>query len=234
MRNDDKPIANPFVVLREEFDDWAVLFNPDTGHGFGLNPTGVYAWKLVDGEHTIDDLLEDIHHHADSVPEEAGEHIKAFVDALVAKGLAGLDSNLTDRATPRLKTSASSFSGALSEVTPFTYEPPQLVDFLGEQTAAGKCCGTGTSPQSWTIGCCGGVCVTGGDCGSGACASGNCNSTGTSAAGAWCDTGSSPTFNCGNGSSPGNGHCAATGSSASGTCTSGSTASSGCTTGTST
>ena len=26
MKNDKKPIANPYVVLREEFDDWAVLF----------------------------------------------------------------------------------------------------------------------------------------------------------------------------------------------------------------
>jgi hypothetical protein len=28
------------VLLREEFDDWAVLYDPDTGYGFGLNPTG--------------------------------------------------------------------------------------------------------------------------------------------------------------------------------------------------
>jgi hypothetical protein len=25
------PIANPLIVLREEFDDWAILFDPDTG-----------------------------------------------------------------------------------------------------------------------------------------------------------------------------------------------------------
>ena len=34
----DKPVANSLVVLREEFDDWAVLFDPDTGSGFGINP----------------------------------------------------------------------------------------------------------------------------------------------------------------------------------------------------
>jgi hypothetical protein len=33
IKNGDKPIANPYVMLREEFDDWAVLFNPDTGRG---------------------------------------------------------------------------------------------------------------------------------------------------------------------------------------------------------
>ncbi len=57
LKNGEKPIANPFVILREEFDDWAVLFDPDTGHGFGLNPTGVYIWKLLDGKHSIEDML---------------------------------------------------------------------------------------------------------------------------------------------------------------------------------
>ena len=33
----EKPIANPLIVLREEFDDWAILFDPDTGDAFGLN-----------------------------------------------------------------------------------------------------------------------------------------------------------------------------------------------------
>ena len=30
MLSNDKPIANPIIVFREEFDDWALLFNPDT------------------------------------------------------------------------------------------------------------------------------------------------------------------------------------------------------------
>jgi SynChlorMet cassette protein ScmD len=75
MKNGEKPIANPVVVLREEFDDWAVLFDPDSGNAFGLSPTGVYLWKLVDGRHTLDALLDKIRGHADNVPEEAGGHV---------------------------------------------------------------------------------------------------------------------------------------------------------------
>ena len=33
MEDRKKPVANPFVLLREEFGDWAVLYNPDPGHG---------------------------------------------------------------------------------------------------------------------------------------------------------------------------------------------------------
>ena len=71
MKYDEKPIANPFVVLREEFDDWAILYNPDTGHGFGLSPTGVYLWTLLDGEHSIDEVLNALRRDALEVPEEA-------------------------------------------------------------------------------------------------------------------------------------------------------------------
>ncbi len=61
MTKGQKTICNPWVMLREEFDDWAVLFDPDTGHGFGLNPTGVLVWKLLDGEHTVEALIEKLH-----------------------------------------------------------------------------------------------------------------------------------------------------------------------------
>ena len=70
-------------MLREEFDDWAVLFDPDTVHGFGLSPTGVHLWKLLDGEHDLDAILEEIRHGTEGVPEEAGDHVMAFIDALI-------------------------------------------------------------------------------------------------------------------------------------------------------
>jgi SynChlorMet cassette protein ScmD len=67
-KNKEKPIANPSVVLREEFDDWAVLFDPETGAAFGLNPKGVCIWKLLDGERTLDEILEAIRAHAGGIP----------------------------------------------------------------------------------------------------------------------------------------------------------------------
>jgi SynChlorMet cassette protein ScmD len=91
VKNSEKPIANPFVVLREEFDEWAVLFDPDTGKGFGLSPTGVYLWKLLDGEHPAGALPEEIRTFAEQVPEEAGDHVRGFVDELIREGLAAFD-----------------------------------------------------------------------------------------------------------------------------------------------
>ena len=72
----NKPLANPLVVLREEFDDWAILFDPDTGHAYGLNPVSVFIWKHLDGKHSVDDILESLQANCEEVPEEAEAHIR--------------------------------------------------------------------------------------------------------------------------------------------------------------
>ena len=90
MPNDKNPIANPMVVLREELDDWAVLFDPDSGDAYGLDPVGVFIWKLFDGKHTRSDIIAKLEDTCeDDVPDEAGEHLKEFVDDLASKGLVG-------------------------------------------------------------------------------------------------------------------------------------------------
>ena len=134
----ERPIANPYVVLREEFDDWAILFNPDTGHGFGLSPAGVYLWKLLDGEHTREALHKEIRSYADKVPEEALEQLGAFIDELAAEGLAGFASTgpglLAGEKRP--ESFPSSPSGHLCELKSFTYDPPKLIDLSGGRQEA--------------------------------------------------------------------------------------------------
>lgn len=81
--------ANPEVVLREEFDQWAILFNPDNGQGFGINPVGVFIWKLLDGKNTISDIVHELNQNCDDVPAEAEIFVREYIDSLLEKGLAG-------------------------------------------------------------------------------------------------------------------------------------------------
>ena len=60
MNQMDKPIANPNVVLREELDDWAVLFNPDTADASGINPVVVAVWKRMDGKRSLKEIVAEI------------------------------------------------------------------------------------------------------------------------------------------------------------------------------
>ena len=87
----EKPIANPVCVLREEFDDWAVLFNPDTADAVGINPVGVAVWKLMDGQRDLDEILIRIRSKFAEVPEAADEEVNAFVDQLAQQGFVGYE-----------------------------------------------------------------------------------------------------------------------------------------------
>jgi SynChlorMet cassette protein ScmD len=83
------PVASPLVVLREEFDSWAVLFNPDAGDAFGLNPVGVFVWKLLNGVHKKEDVLKKVRDSFKDVPEEAEEQLESFLQVLVERALVG-------------------------------------------------------------------------------------------------------------------------------------------------
>ena len=93
MKKSDKPITNPLVVLREEFDDWAVLFNPETADAVGINPVGVVIWKLMDGQRCVEELVKEIENHFADVPDTAVEDVNAFVDDLAERGFVGYELN---------------------------------------------------------------------------------------------------------------------------------------------
>ena len=91
MNQTDRPIANPIVVLREEFDDWAVLFNPDTAEAAGINPVGVAVWKRMDGRNSLAEIVAEVKNSFEGVPDAAVQEISAFVDRLAESGFVGLE-----------------------------------------------------------------------------------------------------------------------------------------------
>ena len=91
MNQTDRPIANPVVVLREEFDDWAVLFNPDTADAVGTNPVGVAVWKRMDGKKSLTDIVSEIKNSFADTPDAAFKEINAFVDRLAENAFVGLE-----------------------------------------------------------------------------------------------------------------------------------------------
>ena len=95
MNQSDRPIANPVVVLREEFDDWAILFNPDTAAAVGINPVGVAVWKRMDGKRSLKEIVLEINTSFEDAPEGALEEITAFVDKLAEQGYVGYELKTT-------------------------------------------------------------------------------------------------------------------------------------------
>jgi SynChlorMet cassette protein ScmD len=87
MENLNKPLANPSIVLREEFEDRAILYNPDSGDTFGLNPVSLLIWKCLDGHHGLEDILKKLDGSFTGVPSIAEYQVKAFIQELISKGL---------------------------------------------------------------------------------------------------------------------------------------------------
>ena len=84
-----KSIINPVVVLRKEFDDWAVLFNPDTAEAVGINPVGVAIWELLDQQIDIHKIADTIRQNFADVPGSAKEEIETFITDLTKRGFLG-------------------------------------------------------------------------------------------------------------------------------------------------
>lgn len=86
------PIANPMIVFREEYDDWAILFDPDSNETYGLNPTSAFVWKKLNGKNSKKKILEALKKTCeDGIPEEAPKHLEDFIRDLEKHGLAGYE-----------------------------------------------------------------------------------------------------------------------------------------------
>ena len=83
-------MCNPVVVLREESDDWAILYNPDNGLALGTNPLGVDVWKKIDGKKSINDIFIEIKQEYENVSSNAENDIREFVNDLLNHGLINL------------------------------------------------------------------------------------------------------------------------------------------------
>ena len=87
IHGETKIISRPSLVLREESDNWALLFDPDTGGSLGLNPVSVLIWKNLDGKNTINHLLSKVHESCIDVPGQVEEDVLKFIKDLLKRGL---------------------------------------------------------------------------------------------------------------------------------------------------
>ena len=85
------PISNSLIVFREEFDDWAILFDPQSGKAFGINPIASLIWKRLDGKHKLEAILREIKESLLDVPDNVESEINEFLSELVENGFAGYE-----------------------------------------------------------------------------------------------------------------------------------------------
>jgi len=85
----EKLKANPAVIIRDDFDDFAVLFDPDSSNAFGLNPVGEIIWKLMKDEITTDNIIKKLNDECCNVSDDVVSEVNEFIDNLLKNGLIG-------------------------------------------------------------------------------------------------------------------------------------------------
>ena len=84
-------IQNPDVNIREEDEDGALLFNPDTDQVQLVSRTGFYIWKLCAGEHTVTEIVNAFKEDYEEVPEqEVVSDVEEFINKMVETGFLGM------------------------------------------------------------------------------------------------------------------------------------------------
>lgn len=74
---------NPLIVFREDFENSAVLFNPEDGKILGLNPTGAFIWRALEKNESRDEIIAGLRGACgDTAPAELEADVDAFLQQL--------------------------------------------------------------------------------------------------------------------------------------------------------
>ena len=82
----------PNIVLREEADEWGILFDPDTGSSVALNPVSVSMFKAMRKTQDSKKVEEAVRKEFDDVPDTIQSDIEEFVETLAKGGYVGFES----------------------------------------------------------------------------------------------------------------------------------------------
>lgn len=83
MKNGQRRILTWCFVKNLTTGQFSLTLIP--GDAFGMSPTSVLVWKLLDGNHTAKDI-DAVRVRCSNAPAEASEHIQAFISDLVEHG----------------------------------------------------------------------------------------------------------------------------------------------------
>ena len=83
-------MKNPDVVLAEEDEDGALVFNPDTDRIRVLNRTGFFIWQLCNCSKDMAGIVSAVREAFEAVPEDqVSKQTEEFIDEMVGSGFIG-------------------------------------------------------------------------------------------------------------------------------------------------
>lgn len=83
------PIPNQDFCVRQVGDE--LVFLAESGDQYiSLNPVGSFIWQQIDGNHSLQDVLDILCHEYEVEREQALDDLREFVERLQTEGLLSL------------------------------------------------------------------------------------------------------------------------------------------------
>jgi hypothetical protein len=83
-------LCNPDVVLREEDESGALLFNPDTNQVKVINNTGLFIWNQFGSENNAETVAKALIEAFEDAPEDqVAQDVDEFITELLNTGFIG-------------------------------------------------------------------------------------------------------------------------------------------------
>ena len=85
----DCPRRHPDCAYRAIGDEGGLVVLPGRGEVKVLNPVGVQVYSLLDGEHTVEEIVVAVTAEFDVSAETARDDVRGFLGELAANGMLG-------------------------------------------------------------------------------------------------------------------------------------------------
>ncbi len=83
----NRPAKNPDTAYRTIGDEGGLVVLPGRSEVKVLNPAGATIFALLDGDHTVDQIVVKVLDEFDVTPDQARKDVIAFIDELRSEGL---------------------------------------------------------------------------------------------------------------------------------------------------
>lgn len=83
-----KSIAKRHEIIRwREFGDHGILLNPASGDYFEISEAGLIIWKQIDGQRTVEEIINELATHFVVEGEDLTKDVAEFIEDLMGNGL---------------------------------------------------------------------------------------------------------------------------------------------------
>ena len=80
-------IVNPAVIIRDDFEDFGIIYNPETDKSYSINQTGVEILKHIQSQTPIPEIADKLRENFSEVPDDISGRVDMFIKTLIDKGL---------------------------------------------------------------------------------------------------------------------------------------------------